>query len=159
MIPNRQHSRRSSRQSIHGAPPQRRHSRRSSRGIDDVVIVERMMGESGARRSASVVRSRSRSRGPNVAVEKQPERVEEGKVAGRGREGRRLTIIDAPEMLRLPGTGGEGAGSGTRRERSRSVTYENPRASGRVGERQRVVFQEEDGRRRESYIVPGTGTR
>ncbi|KAI9745681.1 MAG: hypothetical protein M1818_001215 [Claussenomyces sp. TS43310] len=38
------------------------------------------------------------------------------------------------------------------RRRSRSITYEtNPRLSGRVVERQRVVVEEEDGRRREYY--------
>jgi len=97
-------------------------------------------------------KSRHGSRGgEEVYIERERERV-------------RLPPVEKPRQSQeydtyryVEGTGPRGSyleSEDLERRRSRSITYEtNPRVSGRVTERERVVI-EDDGRRREYYRRP-----
>lgn len=108
-----------------------RHGRHGSR--EEKVLVERSRSRGGERRSMS------RQYLTATTVQR---------------------MSEEPDPVRSPETAREGRPGApayeTHRSRSRSITYgANPRLSGRVADRQRVVV-EEDGRRREYYATKGT---
>lgn len=62
--------------------------------------------------------------------------------------------VEAPMPPRVERRGDEGLEERVEKKRSRSITYQtNPRTSGRLTERERVVV-EDGGRRREYYRKP-----
>ena len=142
---------------VRAPSPPRSEGRRSGTRIE-LVSVEESVGVRGSPRGSRVSISQSGTGskakrnskgggGEEVYIERERERVRMVPMVESGRERvgaerNEYRYVEAP---------GVAAGGKVERRRSRSITYEtNPRLSGRLVERERVVV-EDGGRRREYY--------